>query len=224
MAIEKKASTGYLNTPISNTCTFSHVHAAGSDGHLFIPFIAETGKTISSVTYNDVSATLVTSLAMGATSNLTMYIYQLDAPSVGTYDVDINFGVSISSQVWAWAISFIGCSGVGEYDMNNIGSSPNQHTYTSIEENSYIIVGTFDNGVTATGNLECPVGTVLSKDYTGNLTAKGHCAVAFNDGGDSGAVQVEANGFAGGTTSLFTFEALEASGGGGPQGNMMLCF
>ena len=106
LAITANGSPSSTNSTSTNSLSWSHTVADGSNRALFVEVsIANTGTTATSVTYGGTALTLV---GRSTTGNLPVEIWRLVSPTVGTANVVVN--LSATTPVAAGATSFNGVS------------------------------------------------------------------------------------------------------------------
>jgi hypothetical protein len=166
MAITFGNWSAYNSTPLGSTATFNHTQDSGSDGHLIVA-IASPVTSVSSVTYNGVSMTLVEAEKLNSYSTYWSF-WQLDAPATGTNTVLVTFSTGQFNSTSIVAFSFTGCSGVWNTSYNNTAVTNKNTATVTVSSNSFFIATAMGSGVNLEG-LEVPDGTSITKLYTHNV-------------------------------------------------------
>jgi hypothetical protein len=176
----------------SNALTYSHT-CTGSNLVLTVFAYVESSSTITGITYNGVSMSLVTSTSVGSVS---MYGFILTNPATGTHSVVVTS--SAVGFISSGSISYTGANPTGQPDAYNKNSSSSLSTITTtvttVTANDWI-AGFFvqDNGGTFSGTnaftlLQQGTGSPSSGSWNGNATLDTNGAI-----GTAGATVVGAS-------------------------------
>lgn len=162
MAIAFDASAGSNTGVPATSLTYAHT-CTGTDRILFIgAMVALSTDSITGVTYNGVSATLITSRASPPTSGYYAKLYYLVAPSTGANNVVISS--SSSGYVFGKSVSYTGASQTGQPDASTTGTTTSTSyttSLTSIADNCWAVL--YDAGdrqpVASTGSTSRTTGS-----------------------------------------------------------------
>lgn len=152
MAIARDAHSNAIgDTSAVTSVTWTHT-CSGSNRILFVAAYAESGNTVTGITYSGVSMTLAKSVNLGG---LTVYIYVLVAPATGANGVVIHYS-GTSGLKFGMAASYTGANQTGQPDASNSSahtpSTSESLSLTTIANNAWIF-GLFvdDNAGTFSG-------------------------------------------------------------------------
>jgi hypothetical protein len=135
IAYDNSADSGALS---GTTLTYSYTVGTGSNRLLFISFYGGTTDTVTGVTYNGVSATLVGKVQ--TPSDRWAYMYYLVNPASGANNIAINSSISIVGQITP--SSYTGASQTAQPDAYST------NTYTAINHPIISLTTVADNSWT----------------------------------------------------------------------------
>lgn len=162
MAINFDISTGTA-VSATNPLTWSHT-CTGSDLILWVTVYRGVAGTISGVTYNGVSMTNVSSLAVVAQE---VSLWYLIAPATGSNTVSVTG--SGTAQIGGVSASYTGAKQSGQPDNSGTNtitlSSPNTINVTSVADNCWFVTAAFDNFA----GLSAGTGATLRTDINAHL-------------------------------------------------------
>ena len=164
MALIKGNTTSDRRVPSASTYSFSHNQNGGADGYLFV-VIACPATTVSSVTYGGVGMTLVQRQSTGYSADWT--VWRLASPTHGNNTVLVTMAGANYNGVSTFAVSFLGCAGVGNTAYNGTAANP-VTTSVTISANS-MIIGAAIGGNNTTAYIEIPQGTGRTLEWNDNI-------------------------------------------------------
>ncbi len=164
MPLVKGNTTSDRRVPSASTYSFSHNQNTGSDGYLFV-VIACPATTVSSVTYGGVGMTLVQRQSTGYSADWT--VWRLAAPLTGVNTVLVTMAGANYNGVSTFAVSFLGCAGVGNTSYNGTAANPVTNSVT-ISANS-MIIGAVLGGNSTTAYIQIPQGTGRTLEWNDNI-------------------------------------------------------
>lgn len=168
MALVKGNQSSYNSTPSANNFSWSHNHDVGADGHMVVVLASPAAATITGVTYNGVSMTLIQRQSAISPSTMDWTMWELDSPSTGTNTIAVTLSGSQFNACSAYVYSFTGCSGIGDFDAN-LTPVAEQNTFTlSISENS-MIIGTAYASSNTGAYVDIPQLTSTTVDWDHNV-------------------------------------------------------
>lgn len=160
IAFDSSSSGGSASSP----ATFSHT-CSGSDRILFVAAAANSGQTVTGVTYNGVSMTQLNSV----TDSATQYLFYLIAPATGTNNVVVS---TSGSNATGSAVSYTGVKQSAFPDAQNTTAGATTTSYaqslTSITDKCWFIsTSRTGNGFTLTGTGGTTVRVQPENTYLG---------------------------------------------------------
>lgn len=124
--------------PNANSYTYqNHNQNSGSDGFLFLEVCISATYTVTSVTWDGVSMTLLDNNFSGNPPNLRLYRFYLSSPATGTKDLVINFNTTYTTSFGFYIQSFTGCSGIVDSSFTGLANAPHNDTM-SVSKNDVL--------------------------------------------------------------------------------------
>lgn len=152
MAIAFDNATSSIENSGTSPQTFSHT-VTGTNLYLIVGILCQdsSGNTISGVTYNGVSMTLIAAETQGGSA--TSLLYGLVAPATGAN----NVVVSVSSNTDGWqscAVSYTGVLQTGSVDASaqssGAGAGGGSMSVTTTVANDWVIAAKYATGAATT--------------------------------------------------------------------------
>jgi len=217
MALTKGNTTSDRRVPSAGSYSFSHNQNTGSDGYLYV-VIGCPAVTVTGVTYNGVSMTLVQRRSTSYSTDWT--VWELATPATGSNTVAVTMSGANYNGVSTFVASFTGCGGTGNTAYNGSAALPVTQAIT-ISSNS-MILGSVIGGNNTTANIEIPQGTARTLEFNNNINNFTWGAVSPSL--SAGSITCEGNSTA--SMIMMLTEIQEAGGGpgGGSEGNWFLMF
>ena len=164
MALTKGNVTSDRRVPAASSYTISHNQNVGANGYLFVT-IACPATTVTTVTYNGVSMSLVQRNATGYSTDWT--VWRLASPSTGANNLVVTMAAGNFNGVSTFIVSFTDCAGAGNTGYNGVAASP-VTTSVTISTNS-MIIGAAIGGNNTTAYIEIPQGTGRTLEWNDNI-------------------------------------------------------
>jgi hypothetical protein len=164
MALTKGNVTSDRRIPAASSYTISHNQNTGANGYLFVT-VACPATTVTSVTYNGVSMTLVQRNATGYSTDWS--VWGLASPSTGANNVIVTMAGANYNGVSTFITSFLDCAGVGNIAYNGSALNP-VTTSITISANS-MILGSIIGGNSTNAYIGLPQGSNRTLEYNDNI-------------------------------------------------------
>lgn len=194
MAIAYDAEYGSFTNSSSGSLTYSHT-CTGSDLVLYVMAATASGVTVTGITYNGVSMTLVDSYTGIGLATDNVYLYILVGPSTGANNIVISASGS-GSLIYAGSSSYTGAAQSGQpvHTAKNSTASATSLTTTvdtssaPSTDNCWVIGGyLMDGNFTASAGANTTLRTTaVTKDWVGMMdsnaavTPPGSRSLIFN--------------------------------------------
>jgi hypothetical protein len=165
MALTKGNVTSDRRLPNAGSYTIAtHNQNSGANGYLFVT-IACPATTVTGVTWNGVTMTLVQRNATGYSTDWT--VWRLASPTTGVNNLVVTMASGNFNGVSTFMTSFLDCSGVGNIGYNGIASNP-VTTSVTISANS-MVLGAVIGGNSTTAYIGLPQGSNRTLEYNDNI-------------------------------------------------------
>ena len=129
MALLIGNKTQVNQTPAANSYTFSHNQNAGVDKFILVSVTMANTVNFTGCTYNGVTMPLIASRNFSGQSQ-RWACYGLLTSDDGANNVQVSFTGNQWNPISAFAVSFIGSAGAGNFGSNGGSPTPNSKTLT----------------------------------------------------------------------------------------------